>query len=158
MLTGMLQSKLGATFRAKNTARRIAVCASGLGDTSEIVHMIEFKLGYKCTVLTDCQSSPEKLVHIAKTHDLALVNVSAINDADCIIDLGFKLRQIVPDLPVVLMSSQFQSSDFSTERFAICDASLRLPTGSATLQAAIQAALTNHARYTTRAQQMAAVA
>jgi hypothetical protein len=51
------------------------------------------------------------------------------------------LRQRRPDLPVILVSEDFSSNDFSTERLPLCDASLRAPVVFSALEFALSEAL-----------------
>lgn len=60
----------------------------------------------------------------------------------------FRLR--CPSLPLVLVSTDFLRDDFSPERLALCDASLKLPTSPERLEAAIEAAHANNALWVER--------
>ena len=60
---------------------------------------------------------------------------------------------VVPQVPVVFASRVFKRHDFSTNRCAICDASLRMPLSRSAFFLGISAAIENHrARTQGRAQ------
>ena len=54
------------------------------------------------------------------------------------------IRQRFPETVIVIVSPEFTRNDFSCERLAICDASLRLEAGSVAFAVAISAAISNH--------------
>ena len=56
---------------------------------------------------------------------------------------GFRDRH--PDIPVILLSDEFSTDDFGTDRLALCDVSLRIPFSFATFSFALREAEVNNA-------------
>lgn len=88
---------------------------------------------------------------VSYLHEFMLTNWSVI--FICIDDFGgvseyFNelrvLRTEYPNVNVIIISKQFQSSDFSQERLAICDISLRLPYSQEELPDAVCSAFNNN--------------
>lgn len=62
-----------------------------------------------------------------------------------------RIRNTLPELPVVLVSYDFAQDDFRCERLALCDASLRAPVGLASLEFGLtEAANVNNPAWQTR--------
>ena len=79
-------------------------------------HMESF--GATCVALT---AIPDQISDLAGY----FVDVDSFSDLDSLIDRLRVLRACHPSVPVVLISSAFYRHDFSTERLAIADVSLR---------------------------------
>ena len=77
--------------------------------------------------------------------DLAIVDCDHVGDYGDVIDMGRRLRRHAPGLPVIMVSSRVTSDDLTTERMAICDATLRKPLTRGGFLLALSAALENHA-------------
>lgn len=71
-------------------------------------------------------------------------------DMDDFITRCFKVRQMAPAMPIVLISSTFTYDEFSTTRLSICDASLRMPLMRSTFDHAMQLAVQNNEFYCAR--------
>lgn len=80
----------------------------------------------------------------ASSFDAALVDADFLGDDGSMIDFGLRLRRFAPDLPIIMITSRVAQSDFSTERMAICDVTLRAPLTTATLLQALGIAVENH--------------
>ncbi len=76
-------------------------------------------------------------------YDVLVVDCDQLGDADDVIDFGFRLRQIAPKLPIVMLSSTTQRHDYSSERRAICDATLHVPFTQQDILFGISAAIAN---------------
>lgn len=74
----------------------------------------------------------------------ALVDADFLGDDGAMIDFCLRLRRFAPDLPVIVVSSRVARSDFTAERKAICDVTLRSPVTAAALLRGLGAALENH--------------
>jgi DNA-binding response OmpR family regulator len=79
--------------------------------------------------------------------DAALVDADFLGDEGSMIDFGMRLRRFAPDLPIIMVSSRVAQSDYSTERMAICDVTLRAPLAGQALLEALAVAITNHDRW-----------
>lgn len=71
-------------------------------------------------------------------------------DMDTFITRCFKVREMAPTMPIILISSSFTYDEFSTTRLAICDASLRMPLMRSTFDHAMQLAVQNNEFYCAR--------
>jgi len=80
----------------------------------------------------------------AGNHDVALVDADFLGDEGAMIDFGIRLRRFAPAMPVIMASRRVMASDFSTERMAICDVTLRMPVTRGDLLEAMSAAIENH--------------
>ena len=80
----------------------------------------------------------------AGSHDVALVDADFLGDEGAMIDFGMRLRRFPPNMPVIMASRRVTTSDYSTERMAICDVTLRMPVTRGDLLEAMSAALENH--------------
>lgn len=80
----------------------------------------------------------------ANTFDAALIDADFLGDDGAMIDFGLRLRRFAPDLPIIVLSSRVTQSDYSTERMAICDVTLRTPLTASTLLEALSVAVENH--------------
>jgi hypothetical protein len=80
----------------------------------------------------------------AGCHDVALVDADFLGDEGAMIDFGMRLRRFAPAMPVIMASRRVTTSDYSTERMAICDVTLRMPVTRGDLLEAMSAALENH--------------
>jgi hypothetical protein len=80
----------------------------------------------------------------AGSHDVALVDADFLGDEGAMIDFGMRLRRFSPAMPVIMASRRVTTSDFSTERMAICDVTLRMPVTRGDLLEAMSAAMENH--------------
>ena len=70
-----------------------------------------------------------------------------IEDVDQTVDWLLRLRAVDPDIVTIATSADFEKNDLSSERAAICDASLRQPVTPVTLSLGVTAAITNHRRF-----------
>jgi hypothetical protein len=78
--------------------------------------------------------------------DMALiVNIDLTAELEMAVDELYELKHLFPEVPVLICSSNFARSNFSLQRRAIAEASLRLPCSSAALALAIEAAVHNSA-------------
>jgi hypothetical protein len=81
---------------------------------------------------------------------IALLLEARSEELDARIEDCIALRADYPDCPILLMSDSFKRNDFSTERIAVCDASLRSPVSFVAFNLGVPAALANHAYFTSR--------
>ena len=81
----------------------------------------------------------------ANSYDMALIDAEFLGDKIDMIDFGMRLRRFAPDLPIIMLSTRVSAPDFTTERMAFCDVTLRLPVSETTLFESLSIALENHA-------------
>lgn len=94
----------------------------------------------------DTDAAMHMILHSPARECLLIVNIDALDDVTLTVERMLALRMLLPDVPVVLASETFKKNDFTTERTAITDASLRLPCSEAALAIAIEASVTNRAQ------------
>lgn len=89
---------------------------------------------------------------IARHRDakIALILEARADDLERRIDECLDLRARFPDCPIILMSESFGRNDFSTERMAVCDVSLRSPVSQVAFKLGVPAALSNNAYFVSR--------
>ncbi len=80
----------------------------------------------------------------ADSHDVAFVDADYLGDEGAMIDFGMRLRRFCPGMPIIMATRRVTTSDYSTERMAICDVTLRMPVTRGDLLEALSAALENH--------------
>jgi len=99
-------------------------------------------------LLTDLESTSERwLRRSVHRVDYCLVDESSIGDVGEVVEQCLFLRRAVPNMPLLLLSSSVKEDDFSTERMAICDATLRTPMTRAAFCHGLHAAKRNNIRY-----------
>jgi|GEM_PF-908919 hypothetical protein len=84
---------------------------------------------------------------IRDASDICFVSAAALGDSSDIVSFCMALRQSKPDLPTILCSAEVSMSDYSTERWEICDATLRIPLSRVATLLAVSAALENNAGF-----------
>lgn len=81
-----------------------------------------------------------------KSHD----SVALVLNIDLIVDMNDAVEQLIavklalPDVPVIICSRTFSKNNFSLQRRAIADASLRLPCTDVSLALAIESGILNN--------------
>ncbi|MDT8856606.1 hypothetical protein RNZ50_16570 [Paracoccaceae bacterium Fryx2] len=78
---------------------------------------------------------------------LAVVDCDDLGDAEAIVDFGFEVRRVAPDVPVILLSSFVSRSDLTTECMMVCDVTLRNPVSFAAFKLGLVVARDNHRHY-----------
>lgn len=132
------------------TTHRVALCGNTHGDYDLLRTVLDTQLALHCYTSLTWQHLPDRIAACQGEFDFVIVDTSALEDADAIVDFGFRLRQVVPRLPLVFLSQAVESNDFSCERRAICDVTLRMPASEPSILLGIQAAFANHAIYLDR--------
>lgn len=79
--------------------------------------------------------------------DFLLVDADYLGDAESTIDFCLQVRRATPTLPLVLVSSEIRSHDFTCERMMACDVTLKLPLLHNALTLGVQAAYQNNEYY-----------
>lgn len=75
---------------------------------------------------------------------ILILDLDAFGDLEEAIDWLLDLRSHRPEVVVLAASADFRSDDFSRERLAIADASLKLPASRSRLMSGLISALNNH--------------
>ncbi|MBR2655617.1 MAG: hypothetical protein IKD58_03850 [Loktanella sp.] len=77
---------------------------------------------------------------------LVIINIDTMGDTENAVERLLALKLACPDVPVVIGSATFSRNNFTQQRRAITDASVRLPCGSAALALAIESSVMNSKR------------
>lgn len=75
---------------------------------------------------------------------ILLIDIDSFPDTEDAVDSLLAQRRFAPHTPLIIGSVTFARHDFSSERRAIADASVRLPVSTAALRLAINSALRNN--------------
>jgi hypothetical protein len=84
---------------------------------------------------------------IRDASDICFISAAALGDSSDVVSYCMALRQSKPDLPTILCSAEVSMSDYSTERWEICDATLRIPLTRVATLLGVSAALENNAGF-----------
>lgn len=76
---------------------------------------------------------------------LVVINIDTMDGTDNAVESLLALKMACPDVPVVIGSVTFSRNNFTQQRRAITDASVRLPCSSAALALAIESSVMNSA-------------
>lgn len=74
---------------------------------------------------------------------LVVINIDTMDGTDNAVESLMALKLACPDVPVVIGSATFSKNNFTQQRRAITDASVRLPCSSAALALAIESSVMN---------------
>jgi hypothetical protein len=72
------------------------------------------------------------------------IDIDGFGGAQLVVARLMDLRRRVPSLPVIVISAEVQFHDFTTERLAVCDVTLRAPVTAAALDLALAEAAVNN--------------
>lgn len=91
------------------------------------------------------------LADLPSAWSLAVCHIDDFAEVEDVIDDLRDFRESTPTVPLLLVSSHFARDDLSTERLAICDASVRNDCRASALDVAISAAIQNNLSWNRRA-------
>ncbi|WP_124084972.1 hypothetical protein [Pseudogemmobacter humi] len=98
-------------------------------------------------VVSEKRMTMDWLREYAPRLDFILVDSDYLGDTETTIDFCLQVRRAVPSLPVVLVSSEVRSHDFTCERMMACDVTLKPPLLQTALTMGVQAAYQNNEYY-----------
>lgn len=81
---------------------------------------------------------------------LVFVDVDSLGGPTQVVDRLLLFRQDLPHVTIVLLSSEFSSDDFSVDRLAICDCSIRCDQSLSNLEIALEQAFLNNSVWLAR--------
>jgi len=79
--------------------------------------------------------------------DLMIVDADFLGDVGDTIDFCMRVRRLMPQMPLVLISSEVSGDDFTCERMGACDVTLKAGFSRPRLEQAILTAYRNNAFY-----------
>lgn len=117
-----------------------------IGPDQLLFSMIESHLSEEFNFESLATSSGNALISkpILDAANLCFISAAALGDTSDVVSFCMALRQFKPDLPTILCSADVAMSDFSTERWEICDATLRIPLTRVSTALAVSAAIENN--------------
>lgn len=102
------------------------------------------RMGSVAMLVSNRDLSMAWLKEYAPKISMVVVDGDSLGDAEDMVDRLMALREAVPDLPVVLLTTGVATDDLSAGRRMICDATLRKPVSPFALERGTGAALDNH--------------
>lgn len=75
---------------------------------------------------------------------MLVIDIDGFGGAQLVVERLMDLRRRAPSVPVIVISAEVQFHDFTTERLAICDVTLRAPVSAAALHLALAEAAVNN--------------
>lgn len=120
-----------------------------IGPDQPLFSMIEGYLTEEFEYESVYVSSGKALIskEIRDASDICFISAAALGDSSDVVSYCMALRQSKPDLPTILCSAEVSMSDYSTERWEICDATLRIPLTRVATLLGVSAALENNAGF-----------
>lgn len=98
-------------------------------------------------VVSDGNISLDWLREYAPKLDFLLVDSDYLGDTEATIDFCLRVRRATPSLPLILVSSEVRSHDFTCERMMACDVTLKPPLMRTALTMGVQAAYQNNEHF-----------
>lgn len=83
----------------------------------------------------------------AEDIDLVMVDADFLGDVGDTIDFCMRIRRAMPDMPIILVSSEIRGDDFTCERMGACDVTLKSGFSRAKLEQGISVAYQNNLTY-----------
>lgn len=83
----------------------------------------------------------------ARAFDCMIVHAEYLDDLEDTVDFCMNVRQAVPGLPILLVSTEVRDSDLSSARMMACDATVKWPAGSQAMAQGLRATVENHKRF-----------
>ena len=106
--------------------------------------------GFRMKSVGELATTITRLCHCPDQASLAMVSIDGFGGIIETIEPLRQLRECAPHLPLIVMSAEVEGSDFSTERLALCDVTLKTPVGPAALRRALIDAKDNNAVWQAR--------
>ena len=119
-------------------------------DTGPLLRSWMRTAGFGLRTEKDLNVAVNRLCHVPSAASLVIVSIDAFGGIAATIDQLFRLRDCAPHLPLIVMTSDVEGSDFTTERLAMCDVTLKMPAGAAALREALKEAKANNAVWQAR--------
>ena len=119
-------------------------------DTGPLLRSWMRTAGFKLQTEKDLNVAVNRLCHVPSAASLAIVSIDMFGGIAATIDQLFRLRDCAPHLPLIVLTSEVEGSDFTTERLALCDVTLKMPAGAAALREALKEAKANNSVWQAR--------
>ncbi|MDZ4394204.1 hypothetical protein [Cypionkella sp.] len=143
LVTG-LSIKVGALIDAPLCPKGLVLMCGEIGRQSRDVQSWADRMGAVLMVVEEENLSIEWIRNYAPGIDFMLVDADYMADTEDTIDFCMRVRRATPSLPIILLSSDVRSHDFTCERMMACDATLKAPLLQMALTMGVQAAYQNN--------------
>lgn len=143
LVTG-ISIKVGNLIDKPLCPKGLVLMCGELGRQSRDVQAWTDKMGATLMVVEDQNLPIEWIRSYASRIDFMLVDADYMADTEDTIDFCMTIRRAVPGLPIILLSSDVRSHDFTCERMMACDATLKAPLLQMALTMGVQAAYQNN--------------
>lgn len=146
----MLQSAVGEPMKCHPCSRGVGKVAilKPLHHVDLLLNEAMSQTGKKLTIVS--RISTEWLCSSTSYLDYLVIDSDFFDVIDDVIDACRQVRDEAPELPIILISSDVQGDDFSSDRLWICDATLRKPFAEGRLKEAAASALENNTAFRQR--------
>jgi DNA-binding NtrC family response regulator len=144
ILEQRLWAEIGSKMNAPSLSdQRILLVGFPPAQRARLREMLD-EIGVRMFATTGCPRKLALMCDTAKVFGIILVDFDSFADTEDGVDALLAFRSKSQRVPVILCSAGFKGDDLSTERSAICEASLRFPTTRERLRVAMLAAIENH--------------
>ena len=130
--------------RAADADRRPILFAAADADASCPVASWLLAAGYRVIPAEGFGLAIGELMAHRHAFRMLVIDIDGFGGPDLVVARLIDLRRRHPTLPVILISGDVQFNDFTTERLAICDVTLRAPVSPAALQLGLAEAAVNN--------------
>lgn len=142
-----LSLKLDDLIDAPLCPKGLVLMCGRLGAVSRDLSSWADRMRASVMVASDESLSTDWIRDYAPRLDFMLVDADFMDDTESTIDFCLRVRRAVPSLPIILVSSEVRSHDFTCERMMACDATLKPPLLHTALTMGVQAAYQNNEYY-----------
>lgn len=139
--------KLGRLVDAPLCPKGVILMCGAVGALSREVTDWADQMRAAVMVVSDGNISLDWLREYAPKLDFLLVDSDYLGDTEATIDFCLRVRRATPSLPLVLVSSEVRSHDFTCERMMACDVTLKPPLMRTALTMGVQAAYQNNRHF-----------
>jgi len=100
--------------------------------------------GYRCVPVEGFGLAIGELMAHRAAFAMLIVDIDGFGGPASVVDRLGDLRRRHPSLPVIVISGEVRFNDFTAERLAICDVTLRAPVSAPALEVALAEAAVNN--------------
>lgn len=129
--------------RARPEAPPILYAAADPGGPCPIAGWLR-QAGYRVIPAEGFGLAIGELMANRRAFGMLVIDVDGFGGADLVVARLADLRKRHPSLPVIVISAEVRFNDFTTERMAICDVTLRAPVSAPALELALAEAAVNN--------------
>lgn len=129
--------------RAHPDARPVLFATAEAGSPCQVTSWLRMA-GYRVIPAEGFGLAIGELMANRPTFGMLIVDIDGFGGPELVVARLMDLRRRHPSLPVIVVSADVQFNDFTTERLAICDVTLRAPVSAPALELALAEAAVNN--------------